>query len=93
MQIRERLQPLGQLLERLCPESLSIVGREAHLTQHGTLALNPLEVTTCEGIGFPLRAAARNRDAQPAVVLHAQEVAARAAMADEVERGDGTDGG
>ena len=89
----KRLQPCRQFLVRLRLEPLAIVGGKPHIPQHGALALNPLDMSACEGIGFPLRASARNRDAQAAVVLHAQQVAARATMADEVERGDGADRG
>ena len=90
--LSKRLQARGQILVGLGLEPLSIVRGEPHLPQQGALALNPFDMMSREGIGFALRASARNGDAQAAVVLNAEQIAARATMADEVERGDGATG-
>lgn len=78
-----------QFLERLRLQPLTILTREPYLTQYRTLSLHPLDVATCECIGFALRATAGNRDADSPVLFDAQEIPAGAAMADEVQGGDG----
>lgn len=93
VQLGERPQPRRQLFVRPGLEPLSLVGGEPPLAQLGALPLHPVEMAAGKGIGFPLRAAARNRDAQPAVVLHAKQIPARVPVADEVEGRDAVGGG
>ena len=79
-----------QFLERLRLQPMTILSREPYLVEHRALSLHPLDVTACEGIGLPLRAAARNRDAEPSVLFDAQQIPAGSAVADEVQGGDRT---
>lgn len=58
------------------------------LRQHRTLPQNPFNVASCEGLGFPLRAPARNGDADAPVELDAKQIPACTAMTHEVDRCD-----
>ena len=81
----ELVQANGQLRSRPGSQPAAIVGGKAAPRQRRALPDDPLDVAPREGVGFPARAAARNRHAHAPVEFDAKQVAAGAAMAHEVD--------
>jgi hypothetical protein len=78
-------QPRRQFLAGALAKRRALVGVECRWRQPRPLSRDPLGVPLHEGIGLTLRSAARDRDANAAVVFDAKQIASRAAVANEVD--------
>jgi hypothetical protein len=79
-------QPGWQLDARALAQGCSLVDAKCGRRQPRTLTRNPFGVALYKSVSLALRSASWNGDAHAAVMLDAQEVTARAAMTDEVDR-------
>ena len=87
---RDRTQPRRQLRARPFTQRPPFVQSEGRRGEPRALPRDPVGVTQHERVRLAPRPAARNRHADPAVMLDAQQIPSRAAMADEINRCDRT---
>ena len=82
---RDLMQPRGQFRARPLTQRPPFLGPDRRRCQPRPLPGDPVDVALHERVGVALRTAARDRDADAAVMLDAKQIPPRPAMANEID--------